>query len=99
MAVFLVHCIKYPGSHLTVGLGHQSVPDSIFFCQLMIIFNDTVVDQGHPPGAVGMGVFICDTSMGCPSCMADSAVGYIPCLFNTLPESSHLSYLFDDLYL
>ena len=40
----------------------------------MIIFYDPVMDQGYASLTVGMGVFIGNTAMGSPACMADSAV-------------------------
>ena len=47
----------------------------IFFCKLMIIFNNAVVDESYQSLTVWMRIFCCNTAMGCPAGMADAAVG------------------------
>jgi hypothetical protein len=45
--------------------------------ELMIIFYNAVMNQSDPPGLMGMGILGRYTSVGCPSGMSKTAMGYL----------------------
>ena len=67
--------IQHPGSHLTVCLGAEPSLQMEFRFQLMIIFNNSVMDQSNPSCLVRMGIFFRYSTMSSPPGVADTAVG------------------------
>ena len=80
--------------HLGIGLGNQSALQAVLHSELMIIFNDPVVDQGNPAEAVRVGVLLGDAAVGGPAGVADAAVGDVPQFGGALPKSRHLAHFF-----
>ena len=58
------------------------------------------MDQSYQSLTMGMGVFCCNTAMGCPAGMADAAVGRaVAFLFYKFFLCSYLSYSLDQMDL
>ena len=80
--------------YLSVCLGNQLSLQAVLHGELVIIFNDPVVDQGDPAEAVRVGVLLGDAAVGGPAGVADAAVGDVPQFGGALPKSRHLAHLF-----
>ena len=65
--------IDQVGNDFGVGLGTEDMAlksQAIF--EFKIVFDDAVVNHGHRPGIVGMGICFGRSPVGCPASMSDS---------------------------
>ena len=71
--IALIKMIQQAGRHFRVCLGTKAAAKAKSGRNLMIVFNDAVVDQRNLPAGVRMGVHIGHAAMGRPTGMPDPA--------------------------
>ena len=94
--VAAVELVQKACGNLGVGLGDKFSFQTKFICEIVIIFDDAVVDQRHPPGPVGMGVGVGYPAVGGPSGVADAAVGAVLLFGAGLAKRRHFPCPFDE---